>query len=52
MKKEFPTFAVILLVLGVLWLLTDLDILSVSIPWFPIILVIIALGMIVNKYRK
>ena len=52
MKKGFPTFAVILLVLAVLWLLNEIDILTINIPWLPIILAIIAIGMIVNKYQK
>ena len=52
MKKGFPTFAVILLVLAVLWLLTEIDVLTINIPWLPIIIAIIAIGMIVNKYQK
>jgi len=52
MKKGFPTFAVILLVLAVLWLLTEISVLIINVPWLPIIIGIIAIGMIVNKYQK
>ncbi|MBW2966701.1 hypothetical protein KY342_06380 [Candidatus Woesearchaeota archaeon] len=59
MKKEkpcptgkFPTFPVILLVVGVLWLLTELNVIAINIPWWPVILIIIALGWIVNKYTE
>ena len=51
-KKGFPTFAVLLLVVGVLWLLTDLGIITVDIPWWPVILIVIAVGWIIDNYRK
>ena len=48
----FPTFAVIVLVLAVLWLLGEMKILTVNVPWLPVILIIIALGWIINFYKK
>ena len=51
-KKGFPTFAVIVLILAVLWLLSDSGILAISIPWVPLIVTIIALGWIINYYTK
>ena len=52
MRKEgrFPTLAVILLVVGIIWLLSDLGVMTVSIPWWPVILIIIAVSWIVNRY--
>jgi hypothetical protein len=52
LKCKFPTFAVILLVVGVLWLLSEIGVITVAIPWWPVILIIIALGWIVNAYTK
>lgn len=52
MKKKFPTFAVILLVLGVVWLFSSLGYIAVNIPWIPVILIIVAIGWIVNKYAS
>jgi len=49
---KFPTFAVILLVVGLVWLLNDLKVLAINLPWVPIVLVIIAVGMIVNRYKS
>ena len=49
---NFPTFAVILLVVGILWLLTELKVISVNIPWIPIALIIAAIGMIANNCNK
>jgi len=51
-KRGFPTFAVIIFVLAVVWILQDTGLLSVHIPWFPVILAIIAFGWIVDSYRK
>lgn len=51
-KRKFPTLAVILLTVAVLWLLNSIQILKIDLPWLPIILIIIATGMIVNRYSK
>lgn len=49
---KFPTFAVIILVVGIIWLLNDLEVLSISIPWLPVVLIIIAIGLIANNYCR
>ena len=48
----FPTFAVILLVVGIIWLLNDLKLIAVDIPWIPMVLIIVAVGMIYNRMKK
>ena len=48
---NFPTFAVILLVIGVLWLLSDLGVITVDVPWVPVVLIIIALGAMCHKHK-
>lgn len=50
--KGFPTFAVILLVVAVIWLLSDLGYIAINVPWIPIVIGIIAIGMIVNKHHR
>jgi len=49
-RGRFPYFSVILLLIGVFWLLNDLNILIINVPWIPIILIILAVGMIINRY--
>jgi len=51
-KRRFPTLAIALLVVGVIWLLNDLEFISINIPWIPIVLIIIAFGMIFNRFFK
>ncbi|MBD3355358.1 hypothetical protein GF361_05220 [Candidatus Woesearchaeota archaeon] len=51
-NKRFPTVAVILLAVGVFWLLSDLGVLVIDIPWWPIILIIVAIGWIFNSITK
>lgn len=51
-KGKFPTVAVILLAVGILWLLNDMQVLTINIPWWPVILIIIAVGWIVNFYSR
>lgn len=49
-KKRFPVLAVILLIFAVSWLLSDLGYWNVDIPWIPTILVVVAVGWIINRY--
>ncbi len=51
-KIKFPTFAVILLVVGLIWLLNELQVIAINIPWIPVVLIIIAVGMIINRYKE
>lgn len=51
-NKGFPTFAVIVLLIGVWWLLHDLGVIAFEVPWFPIILIVVAIGWIKDSYKK
>ena len=48
-KKKFPALAVVLLLFAIAWLLSDLEYLVIDIPWIPVILAVIAIGMIWNR---
>ncbi len=48
--KKFPMLATILLIVGIIWLLTELNFITISIPWIPVVLIIIAIGLIFNRY--
>jgi hypothetical protein len=49
-KNRFPTFGFLLLVFGVLWLLSDLNVIKVDVPWWPVLLIVISIGWIINHY--
>ncbi len=51
-KKGFPTFAVLLLIVGVIWLLSEIGAITIVIPWWPVILIVVALGWIIDNYAK
>jgi uncharacterized membrane protein len=51
-KKKFPVLAIILLVFAVSWLLSELGYWSINIPWIPVILIVVAVGIIINRYSK
>jgi hypothetical protein len=53
-RKKFPTFASILLLLGIIWFLEEIGALKINFPWVPAIVMIIAIGMIINRvvYNK
>jgi hypothetical protein len=48
----FPTFALIVLLIGVFWLLNELNVLKVKVPWVPIIIIVVALGWIVDHFAS
>jgi hypothetical protein len=47
----FPTFAIILLVIGIVWFLNDTGYWTFNIPWVPLVLIIVAIGMVFNKNK-
>lgn len=49
-KKRFPTLAAIVFIVALLWFLSGLGVIAVDIPWLPLVVLIIALGWIVNYY--
>ena len=51
-KRKFPTLATILLVLGIVWFLNDLRVLTFNVPWVPLIIIVIAIGMIFDRYNS
>ncbi|MFW6233479.1 MAG: hypothetical protein ACOC3Z_02345 [Nanoarchaeota archaeon] len=51
-KIKFPVFAVILLIFGIAWLVNELGYFLIDIPWLPVILIIIAIGMIFNRLQN
>jgi hypothetical protein len=51
-KKKSPTWAFVLLATGIIWMLNDLKIFTIDIPWFPVILIIIALSWIFETYSR
>lgn len=50
--KKFPTLASILLAVGVIWLLQELNVLTINVPWIPVVLIIVAIGLIINRFLK
>jgi uncharacterized membrane protein len=51
-RKKFPVLAVILLIFAVVWLMSDLGYWSIDIPWIPVILIVVAIGWIINRYTN
>ncbi len=49
-RKRFPTIIVLLALLAVLWLLSDMGILTVNVPWIPLALLVICIGWLINHY--
>tara|TARA_Y100000310_G_scaffold326296_1_gene391026 strand:- start:812 stop:1009 length:198 start_codon:yes stop_codon:yes gene_type:complete len=46
-----PIFPIVVLAIGVLWLLSELGTIALDLPWLPLIVVVLALGMIVKFYH-
>ena len=52
MKRKFPVLATLILIFGLAWLFSALYGVAVNLPWLPIIIVVIALAMIFNRFRE
>ena len=52
MKKTFPTFALAVLIIGIVWLLNELKVIQIQIPIVPIIVVLVGLGLLYNHYKN
>ncbi|PIU63316.1 hypothetical protein COS83_00745 [archaeon CG07_land_8_20_14_0_80_38_8] len=51
-KGLLPIGALILITLGVFWLAQDMGWISTSISWWPVLLIIIGLGVLINNYWR
>lgn len=50
--KALPLFAIVVLLIGIFWLLTELGVISADIPWWPVILILLGINWIYEYYRK
>ena len=50
-RGKFPTFAVIVLIAAVVWFISELGYLEIDIPWVPLILIVVALGWVFNRFN-
>ena len=48
-RRRFPFLAVILLVFAFVWLLREVGYINWELPWLPVILIILAVGVIFNR---
>lgn len=48
-KRKFPTLGFIILLFASLWLLREMNVVDIRLPWIPVVLIIIAIGMIFNR---
>jgi predicted RND superfamily exporter protein len=51
-NRIFPIFGVIVLLIGIVWFLNALNLFTISVPWIPLVLIVIGIGMIVNHYYR
>jgi len=50
-QNKYPVLWTLLLIFGIVWLVNEMGYVSINLPWFPVILIVIAIGMIANRYR-
>ena len=48
-RRKFPTLAFIVLIFAGLWLLREMDIIDIRVPFLPVVLILIAVGIIFNR---
>jgi hypothetical protein len=50
-KNKFPILWTLLLIFGIIWFVNETFYVNINLPWLPIILIVIAIGMIANRYK-
>jgi hypothetical protein len=48
-RRRFPILGFIILIFASLWLLREMNVVDIRVPWLPIVLIIIAIGIIFNR---
>ena len=48
-KRKFPVLWTIILLVAIAALIDELGYLVIDIPWFPVIAIVVALGVIINR---
>lgn len=48
-RRRFPFLGVIILIFASLWLLREMDVIDFYVPWLPVVLIVIAVGIIFNR---
>ena len=48
-KRKFPVLGFIILIFASLWLLREMNVVDLNVPWLPVVLIIIAIGIIFNR---
>lgn len=49
-RSRFPVLATLLLIFGVVWLVNEFGYVTINLPWLPVIVIIVAIAMIANRY--
>lgn len=48
-RRKFPTLAFVILIFSGLWLLREMNIIDIRVPFLPAVLILIAVGIIFNR---
>jgi len=50
-SPKFPVLAVILLLFAMVWFFNDLGYWHLNVPWLPVIVIVLAIGFIFNRFQ-
>ena len=48
-RKKFPILGFIILIFASLWLLREINVVDIKLPFLPVLLILIAMGIIFNR---
>jgi hypothetical protein len=51
-RRKFPTLWVLILIFGIVWFMREMGYFNINIPWLPVIVIIIAVGAIMNRLNN
>ena len=51
MKCKCPLIAILILFIGILWFLAEINVIGFTLPWWPLIIILLAIGMIKHNHH-
>lgn len=49
--RSFPVLGFLLLIFAATWFLREMNVIDIDLPWLPVILIVVAIGIIFNRLR-
>lgn len=50
MSKKCPLIPILILIVGILWFLEGISVIGFTLPWWPLVIILLAIGMLKHQF--